>query len=144
MHETIAHYWNLSVPRLSKWPGFAEQFTLACAGTDTGCTNGRRAPRKGELWRNPNLANTLETIGRDGRAAFYTGDIARKIDAYFAANDGFLAVDDLAAHAGEWVEPVSANYRGVDVWELPPNGQGIAALQILNPVSYTHLTLPTN
>jgi gamma-glutamyltranspeptidase/glutathione hydrolase len=91
-----------------------------------------RAPRKGEVWRNPNLANTLETIGREGRDAFYKGDIARTIDAYFKANGGFLSYEDLAAHQGEWVQPVSTNYRGVDVWELPPNGQGIAALQILN------------
>ena len=96
-----------------------------------------RAPRTGELWRNPNLAATLETIGRDGRDAFYKGDIARKIDAYFAANDGFLAYDDLAAHTGEWVEPVSANYRGVDVWEIPPNGQGIAALICLGILRHT-------
>jgi gamma-glutamyltranspeptidase/glutathione hydrolase len=121
VHEVIAYYWDLSVPRLSKWPGFSEQFTIE-----------GRAPRKGEVWRNPNLANTLETIGRDGRDAFYKGDIARTIDAFFKANGGFLSYEDLAAHEGEWVQPVSTNYRGVDVWELPPNGQGIAALQILN------------
>ena len=121
VHEVIAYYWNRSVPVLSKWPGFTEQFTIE-----------GRAPRKGEMWRNPNLANTLETIGRDGRDAFYKGDIARTIDAYFKANGGFLRYEDLAAHTGEWVDPVSTNYRGVDVWEIPPNGQGIAALQILN------------
>lgn len=121
VHEVIAYYWDRSVPTLSKWPGFREQFTLD-----------GRAPRKGETWRNPNLARTLETIGREGRDAFYTGAIARTIDAYFRANDGFLRYEDLAAHRGEWVTPVSTNYRGYDVWELPPNGQGIAALQILN------------
>jgi gamma-glutamyltranspeptidase/glutathione hydrolase len=121
VHETIAYYWNRSVPVLSKWPGFTEQFTID-----------GRAPRKGELWRNPNLANTLETIGREGRDAFYKGDIARTIGDYFKANGGFLSYEDMAAHTGEWVEPVSTNYRGVDVWEIPPNGQGIAALQILN------------
>jgi len=120
VHDTIAYYWNRSVPVLSKWPGFSEQFTLD-----------GRAPRTGEMWRNPNLANTLETIGREGRDAFYKGDIARTIDAYFREHGGFLRYEDLAAHQGEWVEPVSVNYRGVDVWELPPNGQGIAALQIL-------------
>lgn len=127
VHEVIAYYWDRSVPRLSKWPGFSEQFTV-----DPGAGEARRAPRSGETWRNPNLANTLETIGREGRDAFYKGDIARTIDAYFKANDGFLSYEDLAAHQGEWVEPVSTNYRGIDVWELPPNGQGIAALQILN------------
>ncbi|MEO6064428.1 MAG: gamma-glutamyltransferase [Lysobacterales bacterium] len=119
--ETIAHYWALSVPRLSKWPGFTEQFTID-----------GKAPKRGETWRNPNLAATLEKIARGGRDAFYKGDIARTIGAYFKANDGFLAFEDFAAHHGEWVDPVSTNYRGYDVWELPPNGQGIAALQILN------------
>ena len=121
VHEVIAHYWERSVPRLSKFPGFTEQFTVH-----------GRAPRKGEMWTNPHLANTLEAIANGGRDAFYKGDIARTIDAYFKANDGFLRYEDLASHSGEWVEPVSTNYRGVDVWELPPNSQGIAALQILN------------
>lgn len=121
VHEVIAYYWGRSVPVLSKWPGFKEQFTID-----------GRAPRRGEMWRNPTLANTLEKIAKGGRDAFYTGDIARSIDVYFKANDGFLRYEDMAAHRGEWVEPVSTNYRGVDVWELPPNGQGIAALQILN------------
>ena len=127
VHEVIAYYWGRSVPVLSKWPGFAEQFTV-----DGGTPDQRRAPRKGETWRNPNLANTLEKIANGGRDAFYKGEIARSIDAYFKANDGFLRYEDMAAHRGEWVETVSTNYRGYDVWELPPNGQGIAALQILN------------
>jgi len=121
VHETIAHYWALSVNRLSKYPGFSEQMTID-----------GRAPAHGELWKNPNLANTLETIAREGRDAFYKGDIARTIGDYMQANGGFLAYEDFAAHRSEWVEPVSVNYRGYDVWELPPNGQGIAALQILN------------
>ncbi|WP_226467463.1 gamma-glutamyltransferase [Luteimonas panaciterrae] len=125
--EVIAYYWNLSVPRLSKWPGFTEQFTL-----DGNTPGERRAPRTGEIWKNPNLADTLSKIAEGGRDAFYKGEIARVIDAYFKANDGFLRYEDLAEHHGEWVEPVSTNYRGYDVWELPPNGQGIAALQILN------------
>jgi gamma-glutamyltranspeptidase/glutathione hydrolase len=122
VHEVIAYYWGRSVPVLSKWPGFAEQFTV----------DGKRGPRKGEMWRNPGLADTLQKIASGGRDAFYKGGIARTIDAYFKANDGFLRFEDLAAHTGEWVDPVSTNYRGYDVWELPPNGQGIAALQILN------------
>jgi gamma-glutamyltranspeptidase / glutathione hydrolase len=121
VHEVIAYYWDRSVPRLSRWPGFTEQFTID-----------GRAPRTGETWRNPNLADTLQKIADGGRDAFYKGEIARTIGDYFAANDGFLSYDDLAAHAGEWVDPVSTNYRGYDVWELPPSGQGIAALQILN------------
>ena len=119
--ELIAWYWNLSVPRLSKFPGFSEQFTI----------NGR-APAKGEIWKNPNLAHTLETIAKGGRDAFYKGAIAHTIADYIKAQGGFLSAADLAAHKGEWVEPVSTNYRGYDVWELPPNGQGIAALQMLN------------
>jgi gamma-glutamyltranspeptidase / glutathione hydrolase len=121
VHETIAYYWARSVPNLSKWPGFTEQFTID-----------GRAPAKGELWKSPNLARTLQQIADGGRDAFYKGDIARSIDAYFREHDGFLRYEDMAAHSGEWVAPVSVNYRGVDVWELPPNGQGIAALQMLN------------
>jgi len=119
--ETIAYYWARSVPLLSKFPGFTEQFTV----------NGR-APAKGEIWKNPNLAATLETIAAKGRDAFYKGDIARTIAAYVKDQGGFLAYEDLAAHRSEWVEPVSASYRGYEVWELPPNSQGIAALQMLN------------
>ncbi len=119
--DVIAYYWRLSVPRLSKYPGFTEQFT-----------RDGRGPAKGELWTNPNLARTLETVARGGRDAFYKGDIARTIGDYMKAQGGFLSYEDLASHHGEWVEPVSVNYRGYDVWELPPNGQGIAALQMLN------------
>lgn len=119
--ETIAYYWARSVPRLSPYPGFKQQFTID-----------GRAPQTGELWKNPNLADTLQKISDGGRDAFYKGDIARTIGDYFKANGGFLSYEDLAAHQGEWVEPVSTNYRGFDVWELPPNGQGIAALQMLN------------
>jgi gamma-glutamyltranspeptidase/glutathione hydrolase len=119
--ELIAYYWDRSVPRLSPFPGFKEQMTL----------NGR-APRKSEIWKNPNLANTLEAIARGGRDAFYKGDIARTIDTYIHAQGGFLSYEDFATHKSEWVQPESTNYRGYDVWELPPNSQGIAALQMLN------------
>lgn len=121
VHELIAYYWQRSVPVLGRFPGFTEQFTID-----------GHAPKKGEIWRNLNLANTLESIAREGRDAFYKGDIAKTIADYIQANGGFLSYEDLASHQGEWVEPVSTNYRGYDVWELPPNGQGIAALQILN------------
>ena len=119
--ELIAFYWEHSVPRLSKYPGFAEQMTI-----------GGKAPAKGEIWKNPNLAHTLEAIANGGRDAFYKGKIAHTIAEYMKANGGFLSYDDLASHHGEWVEPVSTNYRGYEVYELPPNGQGIAALQMLN------------
>ncbi len=119
--ELIAYYWQRSVPILRKYPNFEKIFTI----------NGR-APRKGEIFRNPYLANTLEKIARGGRDVFYKGEIARTIADYMKRNGGFLSYEDLAAHKSEWVEPVSTNYRGYDVWELPPNGQGIAALQMLN------------
>lgn len=119
--QLIAYYWSRSVPRLEEWPGFIEQMTL----------NGR-APVEGEIWTNLNLANTLKEIAEHGRDAFYTGEIAHTMANYIQANGGFLEYTDLATHRGKWVEPVSTNYRGYDVWELPPNGQGIAALQILN------------
>ncbi|MBT8040003.1 MAG: gamma-glutamyltransferase [Xanthomonadales bacterium] len=121
VHETIQHYWSLSADRLSKYPGFTEQMTIE-----------GRAPEVGEMWKNPNLANTLERIAKEGRDVFYEGDIARTIADFMQSNGGFLSYEDLAAHESDWVEPVSTNYRGYDVWELPPNGQGIAALQILN------------
>jgi gamma-glutamyltranspeptidase/glutathione hydrolase len=93
---------------------------------------GGAAPETGDVFRNPNLANTYRLIAEGGRDAFYKGEIAQKIDAYMAEQGGFLTAADLAAHTSEWVTPVSTNYRGYDVFELPPNGQGIVALQMLN------------
>ncbi|GAB4171210.1 MAG: gamma-glutamyltransferase [Calditrichia bacterium] len=119
--ELIAYYWNRQAPVLEKFPGFKEVFMP-----------GGMAPGKGEIFKNPALANTLSIIAEKGRDAFYKGEIAKKIDAYMKRIGGFLRYKDLADHRSEWVEPVSTNYRGYDVWELPPNGQGIAALQILN------------
>ena len=119
--EIIAAAWQSSAPRLEKWAGFRETFM----------PNGR-APAKGEIFKNPNLANTLEQIANGGRDVFYKGEIAKKIDLFMEEVGGFLSYEDLANHKSDWVEPVSTNYRGYDVWELPPNGQGIAALQILN------------
>jgi gamma-glutamyltranspeptidase/glutathione hydrolase len=119
--EIIANGWQRNARALEKFPGFRETFMP-----------GGRAPAKGEMFANPRLATTYEAIAKGGRDAFYKGDIARAIDAYMRANGGFLSYEDLAAHHSQWVEPVSVNYRGYDVWELPPNGQGIAALQMLN------------
>lgn len=119
--EVIAYYMQRSVPILSKFDGFSDVYMP-----------GGEAPKKGEIFKNPALANTLEKIARGGRDAFYKGDIARTIAAYMKEQGGFLSYDDLASHTSDWVEPVSTNYRGYDLWELPPNGQGIAALQILN------------
>jgi len=119
--EVIARSWQMSVPLHEKWPGFKETFTL----------NGR-SPRKGEIFRNPRLADSLETIAEEGREAFYQGEIAHRIEAYVKRMGGFLATRDLAEHRSNWVDPVSTSYRDYEVWELPPNGQGIAVLQILN------------
>ncbi|UAA38454.1 gamma-glutamyltransferase [Paraneptunicella aestuarii] len=119
--ELIAYYMDRSVERLSKYPGFRETYM----------PNGR-TPRKGEIFKNPGLASTYEKIASGGRDAFYKGDIARIIASYMKEQGGFLSYEDLASHTSDWVDPVSTNYRGYDVWELPPNGQGIAALQILN------------
>lgn len=93
---------------------------------------GGKSPAKGEIFRNPALANTLEKIVKGGRNEFYRGSIARDIESFMKKQGGFLSYEDLARHHSEWVEPVSTNYRGYDIWELPPNGQGIAALQMLN------------
>ena len=78
------------------------------------------------------LAQTLRSIGEKGRDAFYRGEIADKIDKFMRENGGFLRKEDFEKHSSTWVDPVSTNYRGYDVWELPPNGQGIAVLQMLN------------
>ncbi len=91
-----------------------------------------RFPEKGELFRNPDLANTLEIIAGQGRDAFYRGEITENIISHLREIGGFLTHDDFAAHSSEWVDPVSINYRGVDVWQLPPMTQGLAVLQILN------------
>ncbi|WP_337044513.1 gamma-glutamyltransferase [Emticicia sp. 17c] len=89
-------------------------------------------PKKGEIFKNPNLANTLEKIAKGGRDAFYKGEIPQIIETFMKKNGGFLTAKDFADHTSTWVEPVSTNYRGYDVWELPPNGQGITVLQMLN------------
>ena len=119
--EEIARLLISNQNRIGHYPGFAETFMP-----------GGRVPAKGEVFRNPRLADTLEAIAKGGRDVFYEGDIARRIDAYMTEQGGLLRYEDLAAHTSEWVAPVSTNYRGWDVYELPPNGQGIAALQILN------------
>jgi gamma-glutamyltranspeptidase/glutathione hydrolase len=118
--ELIAYYWS-SARSLSRFPNVSEIYMP-----------GGAPPAKGEIFRNPYLANSLEKIATGGRDVFYKGEIAKTIDEFMKKNEGFLSYEDLANHTSEWVEPISVNYRGYDVWELPPNGQGIAALQILN------------
>src|SRR5438034_5295924 len=122
--DLIAYYWAFG-PRLYKGlaGAFLETYTLDGKG---------RTPGKGDIFRNPDLARTLRLIGDKGRDAFYKGEIADKIDAFMRANGGFLRKTDFEKHTSTWLEPVSVNYRGYEVFELPPNGQGIAALQMLN------------
>ncbi len=119
--EVIAYYWERNARVLAEYPGFAATYLPS-----------GRAPRKGELFRNPALAATYQAIARGGRDAFYKGEIAARIESYMRANGGYLTAADLAAHTSTWVEPISSRYRGYDVWQLPPNTQGLATLQILN------------
>jgi len=121
MADIIAYQWKSNANVLKDFPGFKETFMP-----------GGRAPEKGEIFKNPGLANTYEILAKKGRGGFYGGDVAKTMVNYIKEQGGFLSMKDLKDHASEWVEPVSTNYRGYDVWELPPNGQGIAALQILN------------
>jgi gamma-glutamyltranspeptidase/glutathione hydrolase len=118
--EVIAQAWADGVKDRQDLPGFAETFLIE-----------GQAPKPGQLFRNEPLAATLEKIAVGGSDAFYRGDIARSVDAFMRSVGGFLRFEDLASHRSEWVEPVSVNYRGHDVWELPPNGQGVTALQML-------------
>ncbi|MBK7368970.1 MAG: gamma-glutamyltransferase [Candidatus Eisenbacteria bacterium] len=121
LSPVIASDWERSIPRFKDKPGFAEVFMP-----------GGRAPREGEIFRNPALAKTLRAVAKGGRDAYYKGAIAQELVKYSQANGGFFSLEDFAKHRSEWVSPVSTNYRGYDVWELPPPGQGIAALQLLN------------
>jgi gamma-glutamyltranspeptidase/glutathione hydrolase len=89
-------------------------------------------PDKGDLYTNPDLANTLEKIAKEGRSAFYEGEIATAIASHIQQLGGFLSKEDFAKHSSLWIEPVSINYRGYDIWEMPPNAQGMSVLQILN------------
>lgn len=93
---------------------------------------GGRIPQVGEIWSNPDLAQTLQRIAESNAQDFYTGEIARKIAAFSAQTGGVLTLADLAAHRSTWVDPISTTYRDYNVWELPPNGQGLTALLALN------------
>ncbi len=119
--ELISYYWKRSATVLSRQPGaFRETFTID-----------GRGPEKGEIFRNPDLASTYRLLAEKGRDVYYRGEIADRIDAFFREEGGWLRKIDFEEHHSEWVDPVSVNYRGYDVYELPPNTQGIAALQML-------------
>jgi len=122
--ELIGYYLG-SIDRFSRmgYPNIKETYFAP---------NGGERPKNGERYRNPALANTYKAIAKRGREGFYEGEIAATITSFIKEQGGFLSMEDLSAHHSQWVEPVSVNYRGYDVWELPPNGQGISALQLLN------------
>ena len=133
--QTIAMYWANNRRRLEAEfaAGRLQEIdnarrTYFCQES---CEQYRQMPDGHGLFRNPDLANTLELLSRDGRDAYYRGPIARTIDSYMRRIGGWLRYDDLARHQGEWVDPVCAPYRDVEVCELPPNSQGVVALQTL-------------
>jgi len=119
--EKAAEDWNAEVTKLKKNPAAAANYLID-----------GRAPRPGEIFRQPNLARTLRTLAHGGRDAFYKGEIATAIADYCKKNGGFISLADLAAQKSEWVDPISTNYRGYTVYEIPPNSQGLTALLTLN------------
>ena len=119
--EIIAGYWKSGEKNFENWPDSQKTYL----------PNGK-APKTGEIFKNPFLAKSYRAIAAGGRDAFYKGAIAKQIVEFSKKNGGYFSLRDFSDHQSEWVEPVSTNYRGYDVWELPPNGQGIAALEMLN------------
>lgn len=120
--EKTAEDWQAEVRKLKRNPAAIDNYLI----------DGARAPRAGEMFRQPNLARTLRTLASGGRDAFYKGDIARAIVDYCNKNHGFISMEDLAATKSDWVDLISTNYRGYTVYEIPPNGQGLTALLALN------------
>ncbi len=125
--ELVAAYWKGNMAVFQKNLAMLEEFDNA---RRTYLIDGH-VPGHGEIFKNPDLARTLKQIAEHGRDAFYKGKIAHTIDAYFKRIGGDLRYEDLANFHGEWIEPQSVNYRGYDVFELPPNGQGFAVLEML-------------
>ena len=121
LSEVIAYYWQRAVKAFKKYKNFQKLYAP-----------GGKILKKGDIFENPELARTYRLIAEKGRDAFYKGEIARKIVEYSKKVGGFFQYEDFANFHSEWVQPLSINYRGYDVWELPPNGQGIAVLQMLN------------
>ncbi len=127
--EVIAYFWARNAEVLEEYENFPETFMPE-----------GRAPKKGEIVRNPDLGHTYRLLAEKGRDVFYRGEIAETIGDYMERQGGFLTADDMAAHESTWIDPVASNYRGFDVWQLPPNTQGIAALQILNILEHWDLS----
>lgn len=128
--EAISAGWRRSARFLSRQPGaFEETFTI----------NGR-GPEKGEIFKNPDLGNTFRLLAMHGRNAFYRGEIAEKMDAWMKENGGYLRFEDFDNHRSEWLDPLTINYRGYDVYQLGGNVQGTAVLQMLNILEGYDLT----
>ena len=120
--EAIASAWQRSAPFLKEQPGaFKETFTID-----------GRGPEKGEVFANPDLGNTFRLLAEQGRDAFYRGEITEKIDEWMRENDGYLRYEDFDNHTSDWIDPVSVNYRGYDIYQIGGNNQGMAVLQMLN------------
>ena len=123
----LGHFWKLSYKRFKSnfTDSQFEEWFKTFAPND-------RAPEVGEMWKSQNHANTLREIAETGAESFYKGNLAQKMDDFMKQHGGFLSAQDLATYEPEWVQPVSVNYRGYDVWEIPPNGHGIVATMALN------------
>ena len=119
--ELVSYYMEVANKNFNQYPNFKETYHI----------NGY-TPKKGQLFKNKDLGKTLRLIAENGRKGFYEGPVAKTISDFIIDQGGFLSFEDLKNHSSDWIDPVSTNYRGYDIWELPPNGQGIAALQILN------------
>jgi gamma-glutamyltranspeptidase/glutathione hydrolase len=118
----IAGYWAKTEQSFLPWKDSQATFLI----------DGKRAPKTGDKFRNPRLAETYRRIAQFGPDHFYRGPIAQAIVEFSESHGGYFSLEDFANHTNEWVEPVSTNYRGYDVWQIPPNGQGLAVLQMLN------------
>jgi len=119
--ETISMYWQRAASFLKDQPGaFEETFTID-----------GRGPEKGEIFKNPDLGNTFRLLAEQGRDAFYRGEIAEKIDAWMQEEGGYLRYEDFDQHRSEWIDPISVNYRGYDIYQIGGNNQGTAVLQML-------------
>ncbi len=129
--ELVADYWKGNWAAFEKRRALIEEFDNAKHTYLIPDAHGGHTPVQGEIFKNPDLAHTLTLIADGGRDVFYKGAIAHTMDAYFRRIGGDLRYEDFAAHHGEWVTPLSVNYRGYGVYELPPNGQGGAVLEML-------------
>lgn len=140
----IAGYWAKSQPSFQLWKDSQETFLL----------EGNKAPKTGDLFQNPRLGHSYRQIAQHGPEYFYQGPIAKEIVQFSQNAGGYFTEADFQNHTNEWVRPISTNYRGYDVWQIPPNGQGLAVLQMLNVLEqhdlasmgwgspdYTHLLL---